>query len=123
MLIVDGLAANSSAGDTVILSIWGIGDNFGDTDFTATYGGNTAAEGNTQTTIYNLAGEPQLSAVGSNPFVNFTFVADGTDQIRFDIAGAGHLNAFSLAVVSVPEPSSAIVLTGVLSLLGLRRRK
>ena len=89
MLTVDGLAANSSAGDTVILSIWGIGDNIGDTDFTATYGGNTAAEGNTQTTIYNLAGEPQLSAVGSNPFVNFTFVADGTDQIRFDIAGAG----------------------------------
>ena len=52
------------------------------------------------------------SAVGSIPFVNFTFVADGvTDQISFDISnGTGTtnatLNAFAL---SVTDPSSALL--------------
>ena len=105
----------------IILSIWGIGDNNGDTDFTASYAGAS----DTQTTIYNGPGVARNDSTGSVPFVNFSFIADGsTDQIRFDIAGAGHVNAFSLTVV--PEPSSALLLTGALGLFGIgfrRRRK
>ena len=99
---IDGLLANSAAGDTIVLSVWGIGDNVGqDANFTVTYGSNTASEGNIQETLYNGPGQGQGSAVGSIPFVNFTFVADGvTDRISFDIGGSGFvpINAFSLSV-------------------------
>jgi len=110
---IDGLLDNSEAGDTIVLSVWGIGDNIGQQgEFVATYGSHTAAEGNTQETFYNGPGQTQGSAVGSIPFVNFTFVADGvTDQISFDInrTTAGRftpLNAFSL---SVTEPPSTLL--------------
>ncbi len=107
---IDGLLANSAAGDTIVLSIWGIGDNVGQqANFTVTYGSNNAIEGNSQATLYNGAGETRGSADGSIPFVNFTFVADGvTDQISFDIEGTRFvpLNAFSL---SVTEPSSVLL--------------
>ena len=100
---IDGLLANSAAGDTIVLSVWGIGDNVGqDANFTVTYGSNTASEGNTQATRYNGPDQGQGSAEGSIPFVNFTFVADGvTDRISFDIGGSGvfvPINAFSLSV-------------------------
>jgi len=107
-VVIDGLLANSAAGDTIVLSIWGIGDNVGQqANFAVTYGSNTASEGNTQETRYNRVGQARSSAVGSIPFVNFTFVADGvTDQISFDISnGSGTsnatLNAFSLSVTEL----------------------
>lgn len=112
---IGNLLGNSSVGDTIILSTWGIGDNIGqDATFTVTYGTNTAAEGNVQSTLYNGPGEARDSDVGSIPFVNFTFVADGiTDEIRFDISdnngGTTTINAFTLAVVPVPEPSSLLL--------------
>ncbi|MDP0490410.1 MAG: PEP-CTERM sorting domain-containing protein [Verrucomicrobiota bacterium JB023] len=129
VVTIDGLLANSSLGDTIILSMWGIGDNLGqDATFVVTYGGNISLESvtNTQSTLYNGAGESRDSAVGSVPFVNFTFAADGlTDQISFAIdpnSGSGTtINAFSLAVLPVPEPSSALLLG--LGTLGLLRRK
>ena len=99
---IEGLLANSEAGDTIVLSVWAIGDNVGqDANVTAIYGNNTASGGNTQATRYNGPGQAQGSAVGSIPFVNFTFVADGvTDRISFEIAGSGFvsINAFSLSV-------------------------
>ena len=99
---IEGLLANSEAGDTIVLSVWAIGDNVGqDANVTAIYGSNTASGGNTQATRYNGPGQAQGSAVGSIPFVNFTFVADGvTDRISFEIAGSGFvsINAFSLSV-------------------------
>ena len=62
---IDGLLANSAAGDTIVLSIWGIGGTSGQQgSFTVTYGSNTASEGNTQETRYNGEGEPRNSAVG-----------------------------------------------------------
>ena len=102
-VFIDGLLANSAAGDTIVLSVWGIGDNVGQSaNFTVTYGSNTASEGNTQATRYNGPDQGQGSAEGSIPFVNFTFVADGvTDRISFDIGGSGvfvPINAFSLSV-------------------------
>ena len=104
-VFIDGLLASSTAGDTIVLSIWGIGDNINQqANFAVTYGGNTASEGNIQETRYNGPGEPRSSSVGSIPFVNFTFVADGvTDQISFDISNAtgtnsAVINAFSLSV-------------------------
>lgn len=124
---IGNLLAHSSAGDTIVLSTWGIGDNSGqDATFTVTYGSNTAAEGNIQSTLYNSPGQPRDSDVGSVPFVNFTFLADGvTDEIRFDISpntGSNTtINAFTLAVVPVPEPSS--LLLSVLGASFLFRRK
>ena len=117
---IDGLLANSAAGDTIVLSVWGIGDNVGqDANFTVTYGSNTASEGNIQETLYNGPGQGQGSAVGSIPFVNFTFVADGvTDRISFDIGGSGifvPINAFSLSVT----PSANETLLGDVNLDGL----
>ena len=118
---IDGLLANSEAGDTVVLSIWGIGETGGQQgSFTVTYGSNTASEGNTQETRYNGEGEPRSSAVGSIPFVNFTFVADGvTDQISFDINNApgtftAIINAFSLSVSDPP-----VILLGDVNLDGV----
>ena len=96
------MLANSEAGDTIVLSVWAIGDNVGqNANVTAIYGSNTASGGNTQATRYNGPGQAQGSAVGSIPFVNFTFEADGvTDRISFEIAGSGFvsINAFSLSV-------------------------
>ena len=117
---IDGLLANSAAGDTIVLSVWGIGDNVGqDANFTVTYGSNTASEGNTQATRYNGPDQGQGSAEGSIPFVNFTFVADGvTDRISFDIGGSGvfvPINAFSLSVT----PSANETLLGDVNLDGL----
>ena len=113
------MLANSAAGDTIVLSVWGIGDNVGqDANFTVTYGSNTASEGNIQETLYNGPGQGQGSAVGSIPFVNFTFVADGvTDRISFDIGGSGvfvPINAFSLSVT----PSANETLLGDVNLDG-----
>ena len=116
-VFIDGLLANSEAGDTIVLSIWGIGDNIGQqARFDVTSGSNTADEGNTQETLYNGPDQSRGSALGSIPFVNFTFVADGvTDQISFDISngtGTGNavIKAFSL---SVPSNSDEILLGDV----------
>lgn len=125
----DGLLVNSSVGDTITLSIWGIGDNISqEGQFTVTYGGNLAAEGNVQSTLYNGATiTDRGDATGSIPFVNFTFVADGvTDDISFQIdngpgTGNATLNGFSLTVV--PEPSSAALLGLGFMGLTLRRRR
>ena len=115
-----------------MLAVYGIGDNFGqESTFEATYGGNTAAEGNTQSTLFTGNGidgavVARTSDEGSIPFVNFTFTADGvTDAISFEVTEGSTVNGFSVGVraAAVPEPSSAILLTGVLSLMGLRRRR
>ena len=127
-VFIDGLLANSETGDTIVLSIWGIGDNSGQQgSFTVTYGSNTASEGNTQETLYNGAGQPRGSALGSIPFVNFTFVADGvTDQISFDInngTGTGNavINAFSLSVTSNSDETllGDVNLDGVVNFLDI----
>lgn len=124
VVTIDGLLANSNAGDTVVLAIWGIGDNLNQqSEFVVTYGANVASEGNTQLTFYN-GGGARDDATGSVPFVNFTFIADGvTDQISFEVNPNGSttvLNGFSLSVV--PEPSS-LALLGLGGLLISRRRR
>ena len=124
-ITVSGLNANSVAGDTITLTIYGIGDNIGqETTFEVDYAGTLA----TGSTLFNAPGEPRDSAVGSIPFVDFSFVADGvTDSISFDAIEGSILNGFSVGitdatVAQVPEPSSVILLAGF-GLLGLRRRK
>ena len=118
---VTGLNANSAAGDTITLTIYGIGDNIGqETTFEVDYAGTLA----TGSTLFNAPGEPRDSDVGSIPFVDFSFVSDGvTDSISFDAIEGDILNGFSVGITAaIPEPSSAILLAGF-GLLGLRRRK
>ena len=117
---ITGLLANSAAGDTITLTIYGIGDNIGqETTFEVDYAGTLA----TGSTLFNAPGEPRDSDVGSIPFVDFSFVSDGvTDSISFDATEGGILNGFSVGITAIPEPSSAILLAGF-GLLGLRRRK
>ena len=120
---VTGLNVNSVAGDTITLTIYGIGDNIGqETTFEVDYAGTLA----TGSTLFNAPGEPRDSDVGSIPFVDFSFVSDGvTDSISFDATEGGILNGFSVGITppaAIPEPSSAILLAGF-GLLGLRRRK
>ena len=122
-ITVSGLNANSAAGDTITLTIYGIGDNIGqETTFEVDYAGTLA----TGSTLFNAPGEPRDSDVGSIPFVDFSFVSDGvTDSISFDATEGGILNGFSVGITApatIPEPSSAILLAGF-GLLGLRRRK
>ena len=127
---ITGLLANSNEGDTIVLAVYGIGDNFGQqTTFEAAYGGNTAAEGNTQSTLFNGNGidgavVARTSDVGSVPFVNFTFVADGvTDAISFDAIAGSTVNGFSVGVAPVPEPASmSLVGLGALALIARRRK-
>ena len=117
---ITGLNANSVAGDTITLTIYGIGDNIGqETTFEVDYAGTIE----TDSTLFNGPGEPRDSDVGSIPFVDFSFVSDGvTDSISFDATEGGILNGFSVGITAIPEPSSAILLAGF-GLLGLRRRK
>ena len=125
---ITGLNANSVAGDTITLTIYGIGDNIGqETTFEVDYAGTIE----TGSTLFNGDGidgavVPRDSDVGSIPFVEFSFVSDGvTDSISFDAIEGDILNGFSVGITAaagVPEPSSAILLAGF-GLLGLRRRK
>lgn len=125
IITVSGLNANSLAGDTITLTIYGIGDNIGqETTFEVDYAGTIE----TGSTLFNGDGidgavVPRDSDVGSIPFVEFSFVSDGvTDSISFDATEGGILNGFSVGITAIPEPSSAILLAGF-GLLGLRRRK
>ena len=123
---VTGLNANSAAGDTITLTIYGIGDNIGqETTFEVDYAGTIE----TGSTLFNGDGidgavVARDSDAGSIPFVEFSFVSDGvTDSISFDAIEGDILNGFSVGITAaIPEPSSAILLAGF-GLLGLRRRK
>ena len=100
-----GLAALTNPGDTIVVSAFGIGDNFDqDSDFNTTYAGVTSA---TQATLFN-GGSSRADENGSIPVVHFSITADGTtDILDLNIAGSGHVNAVSLAIVpaaAIPEP-------------------
>ena len=102
-----GLAALTNPGDTIVVSAFGIGDNFDqDSDFNTTYAGVTSA---TQATLFN-GGSSRADENGSIPVVHFSITADGTtDILDLNIAGSGHVNAVSLAIVPAaaitePEP-------------------
>jgi len=123
-ITISGLAALSNAGDQIVLGISGIGDNIGqDSQFTADYAGLTAAQGNTQESFYNTSGN-RLSTAGTVSFVNFTYLADGTtDTATITIDNSGQVNALTVSIIPVPEPSSTTLLgLGGLALI-LRRRK
>lgn len=114
-ITISGLAASTSAGDTIVLSAWGIGDTpVQESEFTGTYG----AASSTGTADFGT------SALDATPGLFFTFTADGvTDSIDLDIAGSGILNGFALSVTPVPEPSSvALIGLGTLAMLGRRRK-
>lgn len=112
---IGNLLANTSAGDTLVLTMYGAGDTASQiSDFTATYGGTTTAT--VSSAFANAAGAA----------VQFSFVADGvTDDISFLIGGSGILNGFSFSVTeaAIPEPASAaLALIGCVG-LGFRRRR
>lgn len=119
-ITIDGLNALALSGETIIVSAFGIGDNFNqDSDFSVTYAGSTTA---TQATLFN-GGSNRAVEDGSVPVVHFALAADGvTNSLTINVLGGGQVNAFSIAVV--PEPSSAILLAS-LSLVGVgfRRRR
>lgn len=103
-----------SAGQTLTLTAWGMGDSANqDTAFTGTYGADIQSAN---------------TAFSGTPFVQFTFTSDGiTDTLVLNAApGSGgenrsHFSGVSLSVV--PEPSSTALLgLGGLALI-MRRRK
>jgi len=101
-----GLAALTNPGDTIVVSAFGIGDNFDqDSDFNTTYAGVTSA---TQATLFNAPGSARAVESGSMPVVHFSVTADGTtDILDLNIVNSGHVNAVSLAIVpaaAIPEP-------------------
>lgn len=118
-ITISGLAALSNMGDTITLGVFGVGDNAGQgSSFTATYGTTTTAE------TFTFFGSNQGTPTGFAPVVNFSFPADGTtDEVSFLVGDGGRLNAFSISVTPVPEPSTALLAgLGALALLKRRRR-
>lgn len=130
---VTGLASES-IGSTIVVTVYGIGDNRDasggqQTHFTATFGG-TVLDDDTQ---YNDVGEAQGSDTGSKPFVQFTFITDGVTDLLTVQSSASQLtggnterrfiNGFSLSSTPVPEPGSLalIGLGGVM--IACRRRR
>ena len=86
-----GLAALTNPGDTIVVSAFGIGDNFDqDSDFNTTYAGVTSA---TQATLFNAPGSARAVESGSMPVVHFSVAADGTtDILDLNIVNSGHLS-------------------------------
>lgn len=128
-LDISGLAA-LAPGTDVVLTLYGIGDNVGqDTGFVSTFaGGSTTLE-----TVYNTDGI-RSSSVGSEPFVQFTYTADGVNDTVGIVTQAAtnpltdnrrqFINALSVSVTAaVPEPSSAVLLSLAALGLGFRRRR
>lgn len=125
-LTISGFAALTNAGDTIGLGLWGIGDNINQSSiFTVTYDTDTSS----QETFYNGSGEARNSAVGSVPFVNFFYTADGvTDSISIDIdtntaGGTTVFNGFAVSITAVPEPATGVILGAfAIGMVGFRRR-
>lgn len=94
----DGIAALTSDGDMIVVSVWGIGDDFGqNSDFSVSYADATTAA---QSTLYN-GGADRGVEDGAIPVVHFTFTADGiADSLAINVLGSGYVNAVSIAFVS-----------------------
>ena len=111
--------ASLDTGTVVTVTVYGIGDNFGqDATIAATFG-DTSESGNT---VFNTNPDDRGDATGSMPFVQFDFTSDGsTDVIAVNVtAGPGgqdrsHFSGFS---VSVPSGGGGPALCGDVDLNG-----
>ena len=96
--------ASLDADSVVTVTVYGIGDNFGqDSTITATFGGSSQSG----STVFNTNPNDRSDATGTVPFAQFTFTADGTtDLIDVDVAaGPGgqnrsHFSGFSVSVAA-----------------------
>ena len=94
------------SGSVVTVTVYGLGDNFGqDSTITATFGGSSQSG----STVFNTNPNDRGDATGSVPFVQFTFTADGTtDLIDVDVAaGPGGQNRSHFSGLSVSVNASA----------------
>ncbi|MEM7454121.1 MAG: hypothetical protein AAF456_07175 [Planctomycetota bacterium] len=121
-LTVSGFSTN--AGDILTLTVWGIGDNLSqDSRITSHY---SVAADQTAETLYN-GGGPRNDSTGSIPWVQFSYVSDGTDSISFDWeqsdnGGTGAFNGFSLSITPIPEPAGGVICLAFAGAGFIRRR-